>query len=378
MKYILILLLTILSVYPQANSAFKRKVVKKWLKQHPWKGLAFWFALGIGIWAAVDLWRDDGEHKVQRKEDQSTIQQLRTEIAHSRTDQQKASRDLEDTRAELKSAHEKIARQNELLVEQERSIIAQNRTMGSIAYNTQTTFDGKQRFIRCFKDLSRLTDLKNEGTCFEGLVCDDGVAMYWFDAKTDLLTGFHFFPNDELNRVLSGIPMDENFLDANGRLIVPADSELSIALNEALSRKTPPRSDSGPMKEHSDDIIVAELSTLFRYVYRAQHSRFDIAYFKDTRKTDGTRFLTFQYLVNPFVEKPHLRTVPNVKLSATFMQSLYDVSIAEFSQRVIAECRRLGIEPKVRRTDVHQLNAIRVRDEEMSNSPFRKLHKEGK
>ena len=171
--------------------------------------------------------------------------------------------------------------------------------------------------------------------------------------------------------------MDENCVDANGRLIVQVDSELAIALNEALSRKTPPRSDSGPMKERADEIIVAELSTLFRYVYRAQHSRFDIAYFKGTRKTDGTRFLTFQYLVNPFVEKPHLRTVSHVKLSATFMRSLYGVSIAEFSQRVIAECRRLGIEPKVRRTDVRQLNAIRVRDEEVSNSPFRKLHKEG-
>ena len=378
MKYILIILLTILSVYPQVNESLNPKAIMEWLRKHPWKRAAFWVAIGIGLWAAIDLWCDARINDANREEDKSTIRQLTAELSHAREEQRAARGDLREAREELKSAHENIAQQNKLLVEQERSIIAQTRTIGSIAYNTQTTFDGKQRFIRCFKDLSRLTALKDEGARFEGLVCDDGVAMYWFDPKSDLPTGFHFFPNDELNRVLSGIPMDENFLDANGRLIVPADSELSIALNEALSRKTPPRSDSGPMKEHSDDIIVAELSTLFRYVYRAQHSRFDIAYFKDTRKTDGTRFLTFQYLVNPFVEKPHLRTVPNVKLSATFMQSLYDVSIAEFSQRVIAECRRLGIEPKVRRTDVRQLNAIRVRDEEMSNSPFRKLHKEGK
>ena len=295
--------------------------------------------------------------------DEAQIKQLQDSADKSETA-------LEDTREKLIAATRKIEIQT-------REISEQRKTIGSIAYNTPTTFDGKLRFIRCFKDLSRLTDMKTEGTCFEGLICDDGVAMYWFDVEKDLLTGFHFFPNDELNRVLSGIPFDEKLLDASGRLSIAADSELAIALNESLSRRTPSFSTATPTKERSDEVIVAELKTLFRYVYRAQYSEFKEAYFKHTRKTDGTRYLMFQYLVNPFATQPHLRTVSNIKLSAPFMRSLHGASMIEFSQRVILECRRLGIEPKIRRADVRHLNSIHVRDELMTNSPFRQLHKKG-
>lgn len=377
MKYILILLLTILSVYPQVSTSWNRSAILIWIRTHPWKRVAFWISLVIAGWAALDLWMDDKQNAENRDEDKAIISQLQSELSDARASQDRTRSDLKEARDELKMAHENIAQQNRLLIEQERSIIAQSRTIGSIAYNTQTTFDGKQRFIRCFKDLCRITDLKAEGTHFEGLVCDDGVAMYWFDAKSDLPTGFHFFPNDELNRVLSGIPSDENFVDANGRLTIPADSDLSIALNEALSRRTPEFHVSGLMKERADDTIIAELSTLFRYVYRARHSEFQIAYFKGTRKTDGTRSLFFQYLVDPFAANPHLRTVSGIMLSATFMKSLYGVSMAEFSQRVIAECNRLGIDPKVRITDVRLLNSIRVMDERRHNSPFRQLHTRG-
>lgn len=380
MKYILIILLTILSVYPQVNESLNRNAIMEWLRKRPWKGAAFWVAIGIGLWAAMDLWRDDRVNDANREEDKSTIRQLKADLTRAREEQQATRGDLREAREELKSAHENIVQQNKLLVEQERSIIAQTCTIGSIAYNTRTTFGGKQRFIRCFKDLSRLTALKDEGSRFEGLVCDDGVAMYWFDPKSDLPTGFHFFPNDELNRVLSGIPIDENVVDSNGRLTIPADSELSIALNEALSRRTPsfPDSTSGPMKERADDAVIAELTTLFRYVYRAESSQFPLAYFKGTHKTDGTRFLMFQYLVDPFVENPHRRTVSGFMLTPAFMKSLYGVTIADFSQLVIAECKRLGIEPKIRLSDVCQLNAARVLDERKYNSPFLQLHKERK
>lgn len=363
MNYLLTIVITLFSVYAQANAVTDKDQVRKWWASNPFGKLGVWLALFLCGISCYCLMQSENDARKQHDNDQKRIDGLQ--------------QSLDIATNQLDRANAQIGRQTEMLAEQSTTIAAQSRTIGSIAYNTQTTFDGKQRFIRCFRDLSRLTDLKSEGTCFEGLVCDDGVAMYWFDVKTDLLTGFHFFPNDELNRVLSGMPMDEEFLDANGRLIVPANSELSIVLNDALSRRTPPLMVSGPMKERSDGIIVAELSTLFRYVYRAQYSEFNIAYFKGTRKTDGTRFLMFQYLVNPFVEEPHLRTVSNIKLSAQFMRSLYDISIAEFSQRVIAECRRLGIDPKIRRTDVRRLNAIRVRDDMKSNSPFRRLHKEG-
>ena len=363
MNYILTIILTLFSVYGQANAVTDVKQILDWIKSKSYKKIGVWVTVLLGAWACCCQWKDKHDAQRQHDEDAKRIDGLQ----HS----------LDSTANRLEYANAQIAKQAEMLSAQATTIAEQSRTIGSIAYNTPTTFDGKLRFIRCFKDLSRLTDMKTEGTCFEGLICDDGVAMYWFDVEKDLLTGFHFFPNDELNRVLSGIPFDKKLLDASGRLSIAADSELAIALNESLSRRTPSFSTATPTKERSDAVIVAELKTLFRYVYRAQYSEFKEAYFKDVRKTDGTRYLMFQYLVNPFATQPHLRTVSNIKLSAPFMRSLYGASMNEFSQRVISECRRLGIEPKIRRADVRHLNSIRVRDELRVTSPFRQLHKKG-
>ena len=361
MNYFLTIIITLFSVYAQANTVTDKKQVKKWLKSNPLKKWGAWLAVGLCALSCYCLWQT--ECNAQRQHDEAT--KRIDGLQHS----------LDSTSNRLEYANAQIAKQVEMLSAQATTISEQSRTIGSIAYNTPTTFDGKMRFIRCFKDLSRLTDMKTEGTCFEGLICDDGVAMYWFDVEKDLLTGFHFFPNDELNRVLSGIPLDENLLDASGRLTIAADSELAIALNESLSRRTPSFSTEAPMNERADEAVVAELTTLFRYVYRALRSEFMVAYSKKTQKADGTRYLTFQYFVNPFAEQPHLRTVPNIELSASFMQSLYGATMIEFSQRVIAGCRRRGIEPKVNRTDLRRLNAVRMRDEIKVNSPFRQLHR---
>ena len=364
-EFTISVVLAIIALYAQEENMPKRSELS-----HLWNSCPKWLRIVVLIVLALSPsvigWVNNRE--AQKEQEANEVYKRN----------QQAS--LDEANNRLVAATNKIEVQARMLVEQSATIADQSRTIGSIAYNTQTTFAGKQRFIRCFKDLSRLTSLKDEGARFEGLVCDDGVAMYWFDPKSDLPTGFHFFPNDELNRVLSGIPVDENVVDSSGRLTIPADSELSIALNEALSRRTPslPVSTSGPMKERTDDAIIAELTTLFRYVYRAESSQFTLAYFKGTHKTDGTRSLMFQYLVDPFAENPHLRTVSGFMLTPAFMKSLYGVTIADFSQLVIAECNRLGIEPKIRLSDVCQLNAIRALDERKHNSPFRQLHKEGK
>lgn len=275
----------------------------------------------------------------------------------------------------LDRANAQIDRQTEILEGQSTTIAEQSRTIGSIAYNTQTTLEGKLRFIRCFRDLTRLTKLNAEGMVFEGLICNDGVAMYWFRQDNEQLTGFHFFSNSELNRVLSGIPTDSFLFSEDGTLNIDPKSELAIALNESLSRKTPCFRTDPLEKEQDDDIIISEMSTLFQYVYRAEFVQFSLAYSSKTHETDGTRILTFQYLVNPFAEKPRLRTVSGT-LSASFMRSLYDVPISDFSQRVIAECRRLGIEPKLRHIDIQMLNRRWLRLARQLHSPFNPKGKE--
>ncbi len=252
MNYILTIILTLFSVYGQVDAVTDKKQVLDWLESKAYKKIGVWFTIVLGFWACYCQWKDNHDAQRQHDEDAKRIDGLQ----HS----------LDSTSNRLEYANVQIAKQVEMLSEQATTIAEQSRTIGSIAYNTPTTFDGKMRFIRCFRDLSRLTDMKSEGTCFEGLVCDDGVAMYWFDVEKDLLTGFHFFPNDELNRVLSGIPFDEKLLDASGRVSIAADSELAIALNESLSRRTPAFPATTPTKERSDEVIVVELQTLFRYV----------------------------------------------------------------------------------------------------------------
>lgn len=108
--------------------------------------------------------------------------------------------------------------------------------------------------MQSFHDFARIASIEADNTGFEGLVCDDGVALYWFDVETEKITGFHFFTKSEINRILSGSPVSCGLVVKNGQYALGEDSELAIAFKECLFRRLPPL---------SSDPVVAE-QTPFR------------------------------------------------------------------------------------------------------------------
>ena len=282
---------------------------------------------------------------------------------------------LNEANERLVAATNKIEAQARMLVEQSATIADQSRTIGSIAYNTQTTLEGKQRFIRCFRDLTRLTKLNREGMIFEGLICGDGVAMYWFKQDTEQMEGFHFFSNSELNRVLSGIPSDTFLFSEDGTLNIDPKSELAIALNESLYGKTPLHKDNPIDQDRARDSIIKEVKVLLEYVFRANNIKISPVY----RASNATPpfsapaigiELSFEYVVKPAAAKPCTRFVKGVVLLNGEIDSLQGIDKVAFSKQVINHWRVQKIEPKVKIRDIRCLNLKYLKTAQRQNSPF--------
>jgi len=334
MKYILLLIMTMMSVYSASEVITDCRKIKKWWKKRPLKRLGFWFAVLLCVWTIICTRNDDKKAEREKSALNASV---------------------ENTEHQLQQANSLIKSQTETLKKQEQSMFEQSRIIGSISFNTQTSFEGKLRFLNCFRNLARLAKFKVDGTHFEGLICDDGVAIYWFNASTEDMTGFHFFTNSELNRILAGLPDDSHLVGEDGGVQVQENSVLAITMRESLFRKTPVRGVSSLEREIAYSCIEEELKLLFRYVYRAQFVKFADLYYEGGGLT-GEKDLIFQYYVNPFASDPHLRTVSDIIIRAGFLDSLYDIHMADFSQRVIDYFRGLGIEPKLRIEDIRILN----------------------
>lgn len=348
MKYILLLIMTMLSVYSASEAITDIIKVKEWLKKRPLRRLGFWLAILLCAWTIVCTWNDDKDAE-------------REKVALNKSVLQAES--------QLQEANSQIQSQTELLKKQEQSMFEQSRIIGSISFNTHTSFEGKLRFLNCFRNLARLAKFNVDGTHFEGLICDDGVAIYWFNAATEEMTGFHFFTNSELNRILAGLPDDSHLVGGEGGVQVRENSVLAIAMRESLFRKTPACGISPLEREVAYSCIEEELKLLFRYVYRAQFVKFADLYYKGGGLT-GEKDLVFQYYVNPFAPDPHLRTVSDIIVRAGFLDSLYDIHMTDFSQRVIAYFRSMGIEPKLRIKDIMRLNQEVEASQRSSCFPF--------
>lgn len=334
MKYLLLSIMTMMSVYSASEVITDFRKIIEWWKKRPLKSPGFWLAVILCALTIICTWEDDKE---------------------AERDKAALNASVDNAERQLKEANSLIQSQTEQLKKQEQAMFEQSRIIGSISFNTQTSFEGKQRFLNCFRNLARLAKFNVDGTHFEGLICDDGVAIYWFSASTEEMTGFHFFTNSELNRILAGLPDDSRLVGEDGGVQVLENSILAIAMSESLFRKTPNRGVSPLEREVAYSCVEDEMKLLFRYVYRAQSVKFADLYFKDGGLT-GEKDLTFQYLVNPFVPDPHLRTVSDIIVRAWFLESLYDIPIEDFSQKVISYFRSLGIEPKLRIKDIRLLN----------------------
>jgi hypothetical protein len=362
MKYILILIMTMLSVYSTSETIADTNKIKQWVERKPWKRHGVWLAIFLSLWTILCTWTDDkNAHNEKAMLDESVSS---------------ARRQIDQMSDRLQEANAQIKSQTELLQKQEQSLFEQSRIVGSIAFNTQTSFEGKRRFINCFRNLARLAKFNVSGTHFEGLICDDGVAVYWFASDTEDMMGFHFFSNAELNKILAGLPDDANLVDDSGNVRVNETSVLGIAMTESLFRKTPIRGNTTLEKEVSYSCIEEELKILFRYVYRAQSVKFSDLYTTGGNLT-GDKAIMFQYIVDPFAPEPHLRTVSDIIVKDSFFDSLYDIHMAEFSQKTIAWFRAMGIEPKLRIKDIRILNMEKDAAQRKVCNPFEKSGKGG-
>lgn len=270
-----------------------------------------------------------------------------------------------------------LAKQQGTLGDQQKMMLEQVKFIGSVLFNTDTSFEGKERFLQSFQDFARIASIEADNTGFEGLVCDDGVALYWFDVETEMITGFHFFTKSEINRILSGSPISRGLVAKNGQYALGEDSELAIAFKECLFRRLPPLPSNPIIAEQTREQILREIHTLLRYVYRAQGVEFKPLHVPGGRGEIHGMFLGdysvwFQYVVNPNAMQRRCNSVGlfDITISNDFLNSLHGLTIAEFSEKVIEHFRNSKLEPKVRVKDIRILESSRLSNEWRETSPF--------
>lgn len=350
MRYLLIALLTFISVFPLSAK------VKKWRDFiGVWgcfdiKSVGCWLALLIGGYAAFDLWDGDLDAEKKWEAEVDSNKELRVGI--------------EDATNKLQNAYLKIA-------EQEAVIGRLSRSLSAISYSTRTSYAGKERFLKNFKELARVAKIDCRMTGFEGLICEDGVALFWFDSRTESITGFYFFRNDEINRILNGRALGKDFITKDGRMRLDKNQELSIAFEESLFKRMPNRSENLIESESVKDEIFGGLKTLLRYVYRAEGIRLKSICTTD-RKATGEYSLEFRYAVNPLAKERKYRSISifDVVITKGFIDSLYGLTNAEFSEKVIEYLRSKKVEPKIMVRDIRMLGQMRQDKEWQKNSPY--------
>lgn len=263
--------------------------------------------------------------------------------------------------AELKAAQVLLECNRTLLFEQER-------TIGSLIFNIKTSEHGKRRFVECFDDLSRMTEHGDYALRFEGLICDDGVAIFGFDQETMRLVEFFFFTNAEVNRVLSGTRLGERFVDEGNVVKVSSTNELGIIvglMNERLSRKIGHKIE----QEKAQDQILERLEAVLRYVYRAE--TISTKWTFNAQGNPCSLLVEFGYAANPLATKKRMLSA-KLELWVSELDSLYGLTVRDFNARLIQKCYRVGIEPKVRARDVAGMNAAHIMKEKIETFPYRK------
>ena len=118
MKYILLLIMTMLSVYSASEEVSDFTKVKEWWKKRPLKRLGFWLAIFLCAWTIVCTWNDDND---------------------AERDKAALNKSVQRAESQLQEANSLIQSQTELLKKQEQSMFEQSRIIGSISFNTLFT-----------------------------------------------------------------------------------------------------------------------------------------------------------------------------------------------------------------------------------------------
>lgn len=375
LKYTLLVILAFASVVQEVDVK-KRKslwlVVKEWWSAHPFRNIQFYVWLFISVMTVVVSAIDDRDAKKNQDEltkkidSQGSSLKEQTRMISGQQEQIAAQTEI------LSEQQGLIKRQGQMISEQQTLMAEQQKSIGALVFTSPTSYAGKERFLRSFQDLARVAAIESNGTGFTGFVCDDGVAIYWYDTETETITGFHFFANAEINRILSGNPFAASCMDKDGNVTLASDSEIAIALRECLFRRLPPLSTNPVEATRTRDLILDEIKTLFRYVYRAETFSLTPYYFSDGKNAglpSGKFDLSFSYVVNPCAAIWRTRSsmLGQIILSQNHLDSFHGMTMAEFSERVIQMMRTRGFEPNLgvkgiqiiakRRQDAHATTA---------------------
>lgn len=326
--------------YRLPDKVARQKTIRRWL---------IGTALVSMLLGVLFVWLDDRASEEYKAWQRSQICSLNDQVASAVTQ-------LTNAQTALKAA-------NGVLVAQQRSI-------GSLVYNIETSFEGKRRFANCFDALALL----DEQTDYKPLICDDGVAMFMFSKKDDRLVAFHFYANSEINEVLSGMPFDTELKIENGKFVIAKNSELSLALARALERKTPNYGVDEPSHRLALKRLADLVCVFFRYVYRAEDYRCNDAYCQVGRKGVPSWcgwHISFGYLVNPAKEDRCRRSV-EFWLKEDEIVQFCGLAMRAFSEKLLAYCRSRGVEPKVRKGDIDILEKRGLRYEGCCTFPYSK------
>lgn len=351
LKYVVLPLVGILLAY-QANDP-DGKHLPNWLKAKR-TGVRHLFlscAVMSVIVGAFIAWNDEKDAARDREDMQLRIDDMKVKMAEDGTT-------LETTREELRVTTSLLSQANS-------NLIAQSRSIGSLILNGKTSYEGNRKFMDEFKKIFLALDPENEKITVRDLDCEEGLAVYFFSRQGEL-TGFHFFPNSELNDALAGLSLEMSAYRSAAPFVIPTESTVSKALNKMMFRETPTLSSDEVERRLAKEKVHDLIECVCRYVYRAETFSF-------SHRDDGLVFLSFTYYANPNNEKyfQHVELL----LTEGDVAGLYGVRLPEFVSRLLKMFRAKGVEPKVTSNDIGQLQSSAMFRAHRKNSPFRDVSK---
>lgn len=341
LKYITLLLSGALGVFLTFYKEKAYRRTEKLVRQRVFRAWLIGVALILMALGVLFVWLDDKASEKYKSWQRRQIETLNDQVTNAQIS--------------LRTA-------NDILTAQQRSI-------GSLVYNIKTSFEGKRRFANCFDALA-LLDEEND---YKPLICDDGVAVFMFAKKDDQLTAFHFYANSEINEVLSGMPIGTELKIENGKFVIAKGSELALALERALERRTPRYGQDAASQRLAVKALAEQMRIFFRYVYRAENFMCSDAYrlvARDQRQWDGWR-ITFNYTVSP-AKKDTCRRSVEFWMKESEIVGYCGLTMREFSEKILAYCRAHDVEPKVRIGDIDSLEKRGLRFEERQTFPYSK------
>lgn len=348
LKYITLLLSGALGVfltfykekaYRRTEKRVRQRKVRAWLM-----GVAL-LSMALGV---LFVWLDDRASEKYKSWQRQQIETLNDQVAFAVT--------------QVTNAQMSLWVANDILTAQQRSI-------GSLVYNIETSFEGKRRFANCFDALA-LLDEEND---YKPLICDDGVVVFMFAKKDDQLTAFHFYANSEINEVLSGMPIGTELKIENGKFVIARGSELALALERAQERRTPRYGKDAASHRLAIKALAEQMRLFFRYVYRAENFMCYDAYrevARGQRPWDGW-CISFNYTVSPAKNDTCRRSV-EFWMEESEIVGYCGLTMREFSEKILAYCRAHDVEPKVRISDIDSLEKRGLRFEERQTFPYSK------